>query len=131
MVLARPGWVIGGIFVKKMIVVGGRSEGGLISTILLAYRGFDVTVFEKAKEVGGRNRLTRLGPYAFDTGAFSLTCSFSFEICLLCTFLRLATHGFNHKNRFFFTPESGNNLLRIIKVSWSRVHIFGNVFHFK
>lgn len=46
----------------------GAGPGGLTSAMLLARRGFDVTVLEKDSEVGGRNKALRLGPYKFDTG---------------------------------------------------------------
>ena len=37
---------------KKVIVVGA-GPGGLTSAMILAHRGFDVTVFEKEPVVGG------------------------------------------------------------------------------
>jgi len=53
---------------KKHIVVVGAGPGGLTSAMILARRGFKVSVFEAKKTVGGRNAALRLGPYTFDTG---------------------------------------------------------------
>ena len=53
---------------KKHIVVIGAGPGGLTSAMILAHRGFKVTVFEAAHRVGGRNAAIQLGPYTFDTG---------------------------------------------------------------
>lgn len=38
---------------KKVIVVGA-GPGGLTSAMILAHRGFSVTVYEKEERVGGR-----------------------------------------------------------------------------
>jgi len=53
---------------SKHVVVVGAGPGGLTSAMLLAHRGFRVTVVEKETVVGGRSRELRLGPYSFDTG---------------------------------------------------------------
>ncbi|HQB11248.1 MAG TPA: NAD(P)/FAD-dependent oxidoreductase, partial [bacterium] len=53
---------------KKHVIVIGAGPGGLTSAMILAKRGFDVTVFEKDDQVGGRNKEIRLGEYSFDTG---------------------------------------------------------------
>lgn len=50
------------------IVIVGAGPGGLTSAMLLASRGFRVTVVEKDTAVGGRSREIRLGDYSFDTG---------------------------------------------------------------
>jgi len=60
---------------KKIIVVGA-GPGGLTAAMLLASRGFRVTVFEKEKDVGGRNAPLRLGDYTFDTGPTFLMMKF-------------------------------------------------------
>jgi phytoene desaturase len=46
----------------------GAGPGGLTSAMLLAHKGFDVTVLEKADEVGGRSAPITLGDFKFDTG---------------------------------------------------------------
>ncbi len=50
------------------IVVIGAGPGGLASAMILAHRGFQVTVVEKEDVVGGRSRELKLGEYSFDTG---------------------------------------------------------------
>ena len=61
---------------KKNIIVVGAGPGGLASAMLLAHRGFKVTVFEKAEQVGGRNAEIKLGDYRFDTGPTFLIMPF-------------------------------------------------------
>ncbi len=53
---------------RKHVVVIGAGPGGLTSAMLLAHRGFKVTLVEKESVVGGRSREIRLGDYSFDTG---------------------------------------------------------------
>lgn len=57
-----------GVASAKHIVVVGAGPGGLTGAMILARRGFRVTVVEAQKTVGGRNAALRLGPYTFDTG---------------------------------------------------------------
>jgi phytoene desaturase len=54
--------------VKKRIAVVGAGPGGLSCAMILAAKGFDVTVFEKDGAVGGRNAPIRKGGFVFDTG---------------------------------------------------------------
>jgi len=53
---------------RKHVVVIGAGPGGLTAAMLLAHRGFRVTLVEKESNVGGRSRELRLGDYSFDTG---------------------------------------------------------------
>jgi phytoene desaturase len=53
---------------KCKIGVVGAGPGGLTSAMLLAHKGFDVTVLEKEDEVGGRSAPITLGDFTFDTG---------------------------------------------------------------
>lgn len=53
---------------NKHVVVVGAGPGGLTCAMILAKRGFKVTVFEAEPRVGGRNAEIRLGDYSFDTG---------------------------------------------------------------
>ena len=46
---------------SRHIVVVGAGPGGLTSAMILAHRGFRVTVVEKAGRVGGRNAELRAG----------------------------------------------------------------------
>jgi len=45
----------------KNILIVGAGPGGLASGMILAHRGFKVTVFEKGKVVGGRSAPIELG----------------------------------------------------------------------
>lgn len=51
----------------KTAIVGG-GLGGLVTAVLLAERGTDVTLFERAHELGGRARTTNTGGYALNLG---------------------------------------------------------------
>jgi len=53
---------------SKHIIVVGAGPGGLTTAMILARRGYKVTVLEAHDRVGGRNAGIQLGPYAFDTG---------------------------------------------------------------
>lgn len=52
---------------QKIAVIGGGLSGLVASDALKAY--FDVTLFEKARGVGGRMSTRRADPYQFDHGA--------------------------------------------------------------
>lgn len=64
---------------NKHIVIVGAGPGGLAAGMILAHRGFRVTVLEKQDEVGGRNRALRLGDYTFDLGPTFLMMRFVLE----------------------------------------------------
>ncbi len=53
---------------KKHIVIIGAGPGGLTAAMILANRGFRVSVFEAQEQVGGRNGAFKLGAYTFDIG---------------------------------------------------------------
>lgn len=52
----------------KHIIIVGAGPGGLTAGMILAYRGFRVTLLEARGCVGGRNAELTLGSYRFDTG---------------------------------------------------------------
>ncbi len=54
---------------KPKIAIIGAGPGGLTAGMLLAHRGFDVTIFEKRDGCGGRNAsFTLPGGFVFDLG---------------------------------------------------------------
>lgn len=53
---------------KKKIVIIGAGPGGCCAAMMLAHKGFDVTVLEKQSQVGGRNAELKVGDFSFDTG---------------------------------------------------------------
>lgn len=60
----------------KQIVIVGAGPGGLTTAMLLAARGFKVTVCEKDNHVGGRNAAIVRNGYKFDTGPTFLMMKF-------------------------------------------------------
>ncbi|MCG3203588.1 MAG: All-trans-zeta-carotene desaturase [Elusimicrobia bacterium] len=64
---------------KKNIIIIGAGPGGLTSAMILAHRGFNVTVFEAKDVVGGRNAPLKAGPYTFDIGPTFLMMRFILE----------------------------------------------------
>jgi phytoene desaturase len=53
--------------VSRVAVVGG-GIGGLTAALLLSRRGHEVTVYERAPQVGGRVAFEEMGPYRIDRG---------------------------------------------------------------
>jgi len=53
---------------KKHILIVGAGPGGLTAGMLLAHRGFRVTIVEKNDRVGGRNSELNLDGFSFDLG---------------------------------------------------------------
>ncbi|MBN1621815.1 MAG: phytoene desaturase [Endomicrobiales bacterium] len=61
---------------KKHILIIGAGPGGLTAGMILAHRGFKVTIVEKEAEVGGRNASIKMDGYTFDTGPTFLMMNF-------------------------------------------------------
>ncbi len=53
---------------RKKVAIVGAGPGGLAAAMLLTAQGYDVEVYEKRAEVGGRNSGFKLGGYSFDLG---------------------------------------------------------------
>ncbi|MEZ4600712.1 MAG: phytoene desaturase family protein [Syntrophotaleaceae bacterium] len=69
---------------EKHVVVIGAGPGGLSAAMILANRGYRVSIYEREDRVGGRNRTFELGPYSFDLGPTFLMMDFFLrEIFLL------------------------------------------------
>lgn len=63
----------------KHAIVVGAGLGGLVSSILLAKKGYKVTVLEKNSTVGGKMQQHETEGYRFDTGPSLLTMPFLLE----------------------------------------------------
>jgi len=64
---------------SKKILIIGAGPGGLTSGMMLAHRGYDVTILEKAPVIGGRNAPIQAGKYTFDTGPTFLHQKFTLD----------------------------------------------------
>ncbi|MCC5914470.1 MAG: phytoene desaturase [Balneolaceae bacterium] len=64
---------------KNRAVVIGAGLGGVASAALLAFRGYDVTVFESNATVGGKMQELERDGYRFDTGPSLFTMPFLLE----------------------------------------------------
>ena len=64
---------------QQKVVIIGAGPGGLSAAMILANRGFDVTVVEKADRVGGRTAEMKLGDYSFDLGPTFLHQKFALD----------------------------------------------------
>lgn len=53
---------------RKHILIVGAGPGGLTAGMLLAHRGFRVTIVEKNDQVGGRNSEIKVDGFSFDLG---------------------------------------------------------------
>jgi len=64
---------------QQKVVIIGAGPGGLSAAMILANRGFDVTVVEKADRIGGRTAEMKLGDYSFDLGPTFLHQKFALD----------------------------------------------------
>jgi len=64
---------------EKRVVIIGAGPGGLTAGMILARRGFDVTILEKQDRVGGRNGEMKLGKFSFDIGPTFLHQKFTLD----------------------------------------------------
>jgi phytoene desaturase len=53
---------------KKKIAIIGAGPGGLATSLLLAHKGYDVTIFEANDRVGGRSSFVEKDGFRFDAG---------------------------------------------------------------
>src|SRR5512147_2350630 len=61
---------------RKRVFIVGAGPGGLTSAMILAHKGFDVTVFEKEAKPGGRNGCLEVDGFKFDIGPTFLMMKF-------------------------------------------------------
>lgn len=64
---------------EKRVIIIGAGPGGLTAGMILARRGFDVTILEKRDSVGGRNAELKVGDFSFDTGPTFLHQKFTLD----------------------------------------------------
>ena len=63
---------------KKAIVVGS-GFGGIASALRLKALGYEVNIFEKLNQLGGRARVFKKSGYTFDAGPTVITAPFLFD----------------------------------------------------
>ena len=63
---------------KKAIVVGS-GFGGIASALRLRANGYDVEIYEKLDQIGGRARVFKKSGYTFDAGPTVITAPFLFD----------------------------------------------------
>lgn len=61
---------------KKHVVIIGAGPGGLTAGMILANRGYKVSIFEREPHVGGRNASIVMNGYTFDIGPTFLMMTF-------------------------------------------------------
>lgn len=79
-------------FRPRRVVVVGAGVGGLVTAAILAHRGLDVTVLERAPDVGGKMRQVLAGGRAVDAGPTVLTMRWVFEEIFAANGERLEDH---------------------------------------
>ncbi len=88
---------------RKKIAIVGAGVGGLAAAARLGYLGYDVEVYEKLPECGGRAHLIQDQGFKFDTGpSFVLMPDFFKEVFSFCkkdisNYLNLVTLDTNYK----------------------------------
>ena len=63
---------------KKVIVIGS-GFGGIASALRLKAKGYDVSLFEKHPDLGGRARVFKKGDFIYDGGPTVITAPYLFE----------------------------------------------------
>ncbi len=64
---------------KKKALVVGSGFGGIASALRLRALGFEVEIFEKLNQIGGRARVFKKSGYTFDAGPTVITAPFLFD----------------------------------------------------
>ena len=63
---------------KKVIVIWS-GFGGIASALRLKAKGYDVSLFEKLPDLGGRARVFKRGDFIYDGGPTVITAPYLFE----------------------------------------------------
>ena len=64
---------------KKKAIVIGSGFGGIASALRLKGLGYDVSIFEKLDQLGGRARVFKKNGFIFDAGPTVITAPFLFD----------------------------------------------------
>ena len=64
---------------KKTAIVIGSGFGGIASALRLKKLGYNVSLFEKLDQLGGRARVFKNNGYTFDAGPTVITAPFLFD----------------------------------------------------
>ena len=64
---------------RKSAIVVGSGFGGIASALRLRALGYDVSIFEKLDQLGGRARVFKKSGYTFDAGPTVITAPFLFD----------------------------------------------------
>ena len=64
---------------KKTAIIIGSGFGGLAASLRLKSLGFNVSLFEKLDQLGGRARVFKKDGFSFDAGPTVITAPFLFD----------------------------------------------------
>ena len=64
---------------RKSAIVVGSGFGGIASALRLRALGYDVSIYEKLNQLGGRARVFKKSGYTFDAGPTVITAPFLFD----------------------------------------------------
>jgi phytoene desaturase len=68
-----------GMKTKQKVVIIGAGPGGLSAAMILAHKGFDVSIYEAKPYIGGRNSALKLGDFTFELGPTFVMLPKAFE----------------------------------------------------
>ena len=68
-----------GMKTKQKVVIVGAGPGGLSAAMILAHKGFDVSIYEAKPYIGGRNSALKLGDFRFELGPTFVMLPKAFE----------------------------------------------------
>ncbi|HTK33319.1 MAG TPA: phytoene desaturase family protein [Candidatus Paceibacterota bacterium] len=63
----------------KKVVIIGAGPGGLSSAMILAHKGYDVSIYESKSHIGGRNSALKAGDFSFELGPTFVMLPKAFE----------------------------------------------------
>ncbi len=63
----------------KKVAIIGAGPGGLSAAMILAHKGFDVSVYESKSHIGGRNSALKVGDFTFELGPTFVMLPKAFE----------------------------------------------------